>query len=194
MAKNFTSPGETTIGALASDGTPRHLKLDTATTALTTIDYAHHEVHAGSHFFYTDKTSLDTSATTDYIIAAPNTTKWAHMRFNATGSAITQVDLYESCTRTGTTDVVVYNNNRNSTDSATVVIYKGSSTDGSDGTLIWTKKSGTAERGSRSTAEMGQAAEIILKQNIKYLFRFTSSSSDNLCNLHLEWYEHTNAG
>jgi hypothetical protein len=114
MAKNFTSPGETTIGALASDGTPRHLKLDTATTALTTIDYAHHEVHAGSHFFYTDKTSLDTSATTDYIIAAPNTTKWAHLTYNISNTLETEFEFYEGPTVTGNgTPVPTYNRNRN---------------------------------------------------------------------------------
>lgn len=35
--------------------------------------------------------------------------------------------------------------------------------------------------------------EVILKQNSKYLIRFTSGTADNLCNLLLEWYEHTNS-
>ena len=34
MAKNFTELGETVIGGLASDDTPRHAYIDTATHAM----------------------------------------------------------------------------------------------------------------------------------------------------------------
>ena len=128
----------------------------------------------------------------EYVISTPNTTAWAHMIFKATGSAITQVDIYETCTRTGTTDVATFNSNRNDTDSATVIVYVGASTDGSDGTLIYTMKSGGSSAQSRQSMESRQDEEIILKQNTKYLIRFTSGTNNNLCNLKLEWYEHSN--
>lgn len=191
MAKNFTQEGEAVIGGLVSGDTPRHARLDTSTHTLQTIDYAHHEVHSGSHFFYTDKNTVGSGDKQEYVITTPNTTEWAHMLFRATGSAITTVDLYEGTTRTGTTDVVTFNNNRNTTDSASVIVYKGASTDGADGTLIFTIQSGASSQQSRSPLEPTRGEEIILKQNTKYLIRITSGTASNLTNLKLEWYEHT---
>ena len=187
------SDGTLAIGGITGDDEVVALKMDTATNTLMTIDYAHHEVHAGSHFFYTDKTELGSTGTTDYIDEPTTDDTWAHMLIRATGSAITQIDVYEDTTRTGTTDVTTFNSDRNSTDSAVTTVYKGSSTDGADGTLILTHKSGGATQQSRAPMEWSRANEIILKSGSKYLLRFTSGTASNLCNLVLEWYEHTNA-
>jgi hypothetical protein len=108
----------------------------------------------------------------------------------AEGSAITQVDFYEDTTRTATTDAVTtFNSNRNSTDSAQMKVYNEASTDGADGTLIYTFKGGASSQQSR-TGDTGQTTqELVLKKNAKYLARFTSASDNNLCDLHLMWYE-----
>ena len=39
-----------------SDGIPS--EVDNTTHTLQTIDYEHHEIHAGSHFFYTDSATF----------------------------------------------------------------------------------------------------------------------------------------
>ena len=186
------SDGTLSIGGTNGDDEVVSLLIDDTTRAVSTIDYAHHEIHEGDHWFYTDKATLGESETQEYMITPSTDTTWSHLTFQATGSAITQVDLYEDTTRTGTTDVTFFNSNRNTTDSAETVIYKGASTDGADGTLIYTQKSGASSNQSRGQSATRTDNEIILKQGSKYLMRFTSSTASNLCNLILTWYEHTN--
>lgn len=167
-------------------------RLDATTHTMQMIDYEHHEIHAGSHFFYTDKNTLADTATVVYLITTPNTTAWAHMVFSITGSAITTVDIYEGADRNGTTAQTVYNSNRNSLTAATTTIHKAISGGTTDGTLIWTRMSGSATQQSRSGMEMTRGAEKILKQATKYLIRITSGTASNLTNIQLDWYEHTN--
>ena len=42
------------LGGTISDDSPRLVEIDQYTRALISIGYAHHEIHAGSHFMYTD--------------------------------------------------------------------------------------------------------------------------------------------
>jgi hypothetical protein len=173
-----------------SDGTPS--EIDNTTHTLQIIDYEHHEIHAGSHFYYTDSVTLASAGTQDYLITTPNTTKWAHLIFLASGSAITQVQIYEGSDKNGTTPQTIFNSNRNSETAATVTIHKGTSGGSTDGTLIWQRKSGAAAGASRSGMEASRSAEKILKQNTKYIIRITSGTNDNLTNIQLDWYEHIN--
>ena len=173
-----------------SDGIPS--EVDNTTHTLQTIDYEHHEIHAGSHFFYTDSATLASSGVQDYLITTPNTTKWAHLIFLVSGSAITQVQVYEGSDKSGSTPQTVFNSDRNSLTAATVTIAKGTTGGSTDGTLIWQRKSGSATQQSRSGMEASRSAEKILKQNTKYIIRITSGTNDNLTNIQLDWYEHTN--
>lgn len=176
----------------SSDSTYQPARLDKATNSIQTIDYEHHEVHAGSHFFYTDSVALNDTGTQDYMITTPNTTKWAHLVFVASGSAITTVQIYEGSDKNGTTLQTVFNSDRNSATVATVTVHKGTSGGTTDGTLIWQRKSGAATQQSRTGMEATRGAEKILKQNTKYIIRITSGTNANLTNLALDWYEHTN--
>ena len=166
--------------------------LDRTTRALNIIDYAHHEIHAGSHFLYTDAISLNAAGSQDYLITVPDTTKWPHMIFILGGSAITQFDLYEGTDKNGTTPQIVGNSNRNSANLAGVTIHKGTSGGSTDGTLIHTYKGGSATNQSRGGTGTRNDEELILKQNTKYILRITSGTASNLINVNLSWYEHTN--
>jgi len=177
---------------LASDSDLRVPRIDLITHTLQTIEYEHHEIHSGSHFFYTDSVELASGNTQDYMITTPNTTKWSHMTFQATGSAITQVQIFEGSDKTGTTSQTIFNNDRNSATTSTLTIHKGTSGGSTDGTQIYTIKSGSSAGNSRSPAISERNSEIILKQNTKYIIRITSGTNANLTNLQLEWYEHTN--
>lgn len=42
------------LGYKSSDGTFKPVRLDSSTESLQTVDYSHHEIHSGSHFFYFD--------------------------------------------------------------------------------------------------------------------------------------------
>ena len=196
MAKYMTQSGETTIAGLASDSTPRHAQIDTVTHALEFVNYSHHEVHAGNHYYVTYPFTLAaTSDSQEFILTTPNTTSWAHMVWDLSGSAITEVWVYEDSAVTSTDAISVFNNNRNSTNTADVALYRGStstvsSTDAA-GTLIWHQKSGASSNQSRTSMQTGNDEELILKQNGNYRIRFETGTATNLCSLKLEWYEHT---
>jgi len=174
-----------------STTTIQPIQLDGATYALMTIDYAHHEIHSGSHYFFQASHELGSAGTIVYLITTPNTDKYAHFVYTADGSAITQVDLYEGADRTGTTAQTILNSNRNSANTSGLTIHVGISSGTTDGTLIKTYKGGAASAQSRTAPTTRGDSELVLKRNTKYLFRITSSTAANLCNLKFEWYEHT---
>ena len=163
---------------------------DNSTDALMIIDYAHHEVHAGRHFMYTDATTIAAAASQAYLITTPDTTRWAHMIFHLDGSAITQWILYEGADRTGITTAATGNNNRNSSLTAGVLIHKGTTGGTTDGTALYTYKGGSATNQARGDTGAGNAEEIILEQDTKYILLTKSYTNDNLTNVRLEWYEH----
>ena len=168
---------------------------DSSTSAVEIIDYAHHEVHSGSHYTYCANSSdLDTSAVLDRIITVPDTAKWPHMVIAVFGALHTRFELYEGTTHTTNVSQNIYNNNRNSSNTAGLTIHT-SNDDGAVVTLImdmeWGVDTGT---GTNLIAGGGGArgdSEWILKQNTKYLFRIESQTDNNVVNMCLSWYEHT---
>ena len=180
------------IAGMISDTAARFVRLDLSTHTLQMIDYAHHEIHAGSHFMYTDHVPLNSGNSQDYLITTPNTTKWSHMIFALDGSAITQFELYEGADRIGSVAQTVGNNNRNSSVTATVTIHKGTAGGTTDGTRIHYYQGGSATGVSRGLSSTRNDDEIVLRQNTKYILRVTSGTNGNLTNVQLSWYEHTN--
>jgi hypothetical protein len=165
--------------------------IDSTTGAIKTIEYEHNEIHGGSHFYISHPNTLNSAATYSWVITTPNTTKWCHMIFNLTGSAITTGHLYEDTERAGSTAATVFNSNRNSLVSSTTTVHRLSAA-GANGLLIWMFSSGAATESSRSPSVSDRGNELILKQNAKYLLKVTSGTASNLTNLQLNWYEHQN--
>ena len=180
------------IGGISICDGNQYSRIDLTTGAVETIDYAHHEIHAGSHFMYTDAVTLGEAGVQNYLITTPNTTKWAHMIFVMDGSAITTFELYEATNKGGTTLQTVGNSNRNSTTVATTTIHKGLTGGDSDGTLIHKFAGGSATNQSKDSSSTRNDEELVLKQNTKYILRVTSGTASNLTNVKLAWYEHTN--
>jgi len=203
--------GETAICGLATiktisvagDGTTseslRNCRLDSSTQTLQTIEYEHHEIHAGSHFYVADSSTINEATTdaVDYLLVVPNTTKWPHVVFNVDGVAVTSVFLYEDClqeTSDGWTQLNVFNNNRNSSADATMEVWKyaGSSIPSSDfGDVIYSYASGATSMRSNTPMEARKDRELILCQGVKYVLRVLSGTASNLCNVLIYWYEHT---
>lgn len=179
-------------GWRSSDSTSQPLRLDKATNSLQVVDYAHHEVHAGSSFYYHDVISIANAATQDYLITTPNTTVWAHfgveVDFNDGAGTL---ELYEAADRTGTTAQTVFNRNRNSANTATTTVHKGQSGGTTDGTRIMWKRHGS---GKEVGGQSGTSEERILKQNTKYILRITNVAGAGVTNnitVIMRWYEHT---
>ena len=174
----------------ADDNQYALVPVDSLTLATETVDYSHHEIHVGNHYYYMDSVELNNAAVQNYLITTPDTTTQAHMIIYADGSAITMFQLYEATDKTGTTLQTIINNNRNSANTSSLIIHKGISGGTTDGTLIQTYKSGSATQQSRSSATVRDDSEIILKRNTKYIFRVTSFTDNNLTNVDFSWYEH----
>lgn len=180
------------LGYRSSDGTFQPLRLDKATNSLQTLDYSHHEIHAGSHFFVTDYQTIGSASSVDWLIQTLNTTKWAHLTFEVVGVAVTTVTLYEGSDRSGTTGLTEQNNDRNSANVAAVTVHRGVNGGTTDGTAIWQSSGGSASGAFRGGTTSGEASEIILRQNTKYILRVLSGTAGNICAVKLRWYEHVN--
>ena len=86
------------------------------TYAVSTEDFAVKQENAGNRFFYQENFSLADSASKIYVLATPNTTKWAHMTITVENesqeaSVILKEAISTSADGTGITEL---NRNRNS--------------------------------------------------------------------------------
>jgi len=175
----------------------QNINVDASTQALAVLSYEHHEVHSGSHFtFVAYDEDLDNAETIEYLLTAPASPKEIHMVVNVSGAATTLYQLFETSTRTTTdTASTAYNNNRNSTDTATLVIQTHSTTDGADGTQIDASSFGLDTGVGASSIVTGgserSSQEWILKFATKYLLKVTSNADNNNVTIRLSWYEHT---
>lgn len=169
-------------------------RMDSSTRSLQTIDYEHHEIHAGSHYFVSAQATIASGATGAYLFYVPTGSKEIHLIFSGTGSAITDVRLIEGVAGVSAsgTPRTTYNSNRNSSNTATAIFYD--TVTGSplgSGTTIYRIYSGAATNQSRTPIVSQRNEELILKSGTTYCFWFQSGTADNLTNLQLEWYEHT---
>ena len=169
--------------------------IDAATESIQIIDYDHHEIHSGSHFFYENFTTLGSGATIDLCFQTPNTTKWSHLVFVLSSTLGSQVQIYEDSTITWDgTDLTAANNNRNSGTTSSWVNFQSNPTVTSIGTLL----PASAQLGSATNPNNGlpgaggRDRELILKQNSSYTIRLTSLNNSNVLTYLFEWYEHIN--
>lgn len=164
-------------------------RMDSSTNSLQTIDYGHHEIHAGSAFTASYKADIANGATLDLLVVTPNTDKYAHFTYELDVEAETDVLIYEAPTATAGDAVVAYNRNRNSSNAATVVVTSTPTSITAGTTIIRSYHLGTGRTfggGSRDNHE------FILKKNTKYLIRLTNATtSANYMAVKLDWYEHT---
>jgi len=91
------------------------IRIDASTNSLQVIDYAHHEVHAGSHYYLEGHTTLAADANMFVSVVTPDTAKWSHFTWEITSSGILYSDLYEgpSGGMAGGARAVIHANNRN---------------------------------------------------------------------------------
>ena len=197
MAVHSEGVRDSIKGFRSSDGSAQPIRLDSATNVISTIDYAHHEIHAGSHFFISGYYDLSLNGVTDIQITTPNTTKWAHMLFEIDCESETQWFLYENVTillaGTGQAEL---NSDRNSGTAATVVtaVIQNTSvananldTDAAAATTVQTGLIGAGKTGGH----MGREHEIMLKKGEDYSLRFIANVAGVVA-WRINWYEHTN--
>ena len=179
---------EVVIQGLVSDNEPLNIRIDTSTRAMMVIEYAHHEIHSGDSFTWSESTDVGASTDFDLVVTTPNTTTWAHMTYSIISEAEGEIQIYENCTPTtdGTARTPL-NRNRNSAGVATATVQR-IPTLATPGSLIEVIHFGS---GKSVGGDNREASEWILKQNEDYLFRvINATSSANQMTIKFDWYEH----
>lgn len=165
------------------------LFIDPSTEAMPTVEYAHHEIHEGDHYFVKGWMDLTNAQVFDFLATTPDTLKWAHMLVAFSSESEAHVTIYEGTTTSADgTAVTAVNRNRNSTNTAGLVVtHTPTITD--VGTQIVSYKMGSMQK---SGGEARGNNELILKQNTKYLIRITNDTAlNNWFDYLADWYEHT---
>lgn len=90
--------------------------------AFETIDYAHHEIHAGNYYHaHVYDADLDTASTLSLMITAPATGE-IHLTGLVTATVGGEFSWSEAPNVTGGTSITSYNQNRQSSNSATATV------------------------------------------------------------------------
>lgn len=158
--------------------------------AITTIDFAHHEIHDGSSFTASFQQDIANGGNMDILIVTPNSTKYAHFTYAIEVELETNMFLYEAPTATAAANpIVAYNRNRNSLTEATVVVTHTPTGITTGSTIIRQNHLGS---GKTVGGDDRTVNEFILKKNTKYLLRLTNlvANATNYCSVRLNWYEH----
>lgn len=184
----------TNIGAKLVNDSGNSVGIDLSTRTLQTIEYAHHEVHSGSHYAVCVSTNdLDDAAIMGLLIITADDSKWSHMVVNAYGALHTTFSIYEDVTNAATTQVAAYNSNRNSTNTP-ITQFWHSANNVTNGTLIFDTQFGIdAGGGAASKSGSGESrgdSEWVLKQDTRYLLRAASLTENNVANICVSFYEH----
>ena len=168
--------------------------VDKSTGAQISIDYAHHEVHGGSHYYVEGFTTLATGASLLVKLVTPNTTKWSHFNWHIESNGFLETYLYEDASggMAGGATITPLNNNRNSSNTSGMMIVSGVATPTTYVTTISQKSWGGTGFKTTSGGGSGREDELVLKQDATYCRTFVSGSDDNIVSFKAFWYEHTN--
>lgn len=157
---------------------------------LTTIDFAHHEIHEGDHFFVNGFGTVGAGTSLDFLVTT--STINAHMRLDVVASFQTEVYIYENPnygTFVDGTGITPFNSNRNSAGTSTLTLVLNR-TIGTAGTLLSsTSFGGSTSPQNKIGGGINREDELILKNNEDYVFRITSRSAGNIISYKGFWYE-----
>jgi hypothetical protein len=168
------------------------VRIDQTTDAAAVVDYEHKEVHTGDAFYVTQVDEIDSAGITSHRFYPPNTVEWMHFLFVIEAQAACLIEIREGITDVLEATAGILNRNRNFSDALTTMGHERQLGAATAGTVIWSWASGGATASARTPAVTRQSGEIVLKQNIKYEVRVTSSVDNNTVSTYFTWYEHTN--
>ena len=169
------------------------IRIDASTNVLNVIDYVHHEIHDGSHYYIQGFAELNNLGTLYIKLVTPNTGKWAHFLYSITSSGICTSYFDEDAVggMTGGSGVIPINNNRNSSNLSALVFTSGVSVATSYTKRLESSKWGAAGFKETVGGGTGREDELILKQNTTYLRSFVSGADNNIIQFKASWYEHS---
>ena len=170
-----------------------NVRMDASSSSLQTVDYEHHEIHSGDHYYIQGYLELADEGTYYVKLVTPDTTKWSHFIFNIKSTGICATTFDEAATggMTGGSAVTPINNNRNSGNSSGMVLTGGVTAN--TGQTIRLENDKWGANGFKETigGGSGRSDELILKQNTVYCRGFVSGADANIIQFKASWYEHT---
>ncbi len=88
---------------------------DASTEAMEVIQYEHHEIHSGSHYYLEGHATLGNAGVLRVKLVTPNTDKWSHFVWEISSSGILSTDFYEGASggMANGSRAVIHANNRN---------------------------------------------------------------------------------
>lgn len=171
-------------------------KDDKSTLAQMTLDYPHHEVHDGNHFFFYGTNNLILNGSVIYFyMQQASGANYPHILIDFSSNGYCQVDFGTCATLEGNITTEFANNRFMSANVAelkhtgfttgipSVPSYFATHVIGRDGTP---PSSGRGSFGSIG----GQREEFILNSGVIYLLKFTALMDDVDVNLAVNFYEH----
>jgi len=171
---------------------------DATTGAMNVVDYAHHEIHQGSHFFVRDIADQAITTVFDLQLTTPDSLKFVHMLWNIIAEDEVDLFIYEDVTIVNAGTVVpIFNSNRNSTKVSTLTIKSQINASVGDANVDTATASPaiqlehTKAGANRTATSANRDHEIILKRNTDYCFRAVFTKAAYIA-FDLNWYEHTN--
>ena len=211
-AKQLAANHTVDIQAKTGDATYQTPRLDSSTHALETIEYAHHEIHAGNSFaIHIIEVDFDKASEIGVLFTTPNTTEWIHLVPLVDCGTTAQFDILEAPTiDTGNYPTTFYtprNRDRNSNHTSVISSVRASPVANqsslklkadttpvsADGTVVHCEIVGTGRQGGGIGNR--DSDEYILKQNTTYYFRLKglgTGSDNSVATIELSFYEHTN--
>jgi len=184
--------------SIIRDENGRYGKMDNSTGAFETIDYAHHEIHSGSHYFATGYEDLPIGKVLDFTFITSDTSRWAHFIWKIQTESEFFWAIYEGARVLNELEnrYTPLNSNRNFSDDSLAAVRWGTfsslseannSTDVDRGALLKAGISGSGKEGGDASREN----EVVLRQNTIYCFRAVANAAGYI-NYDMQWYEHQN--
>lgn len=177
----------------SGDNDVAQIPLDSVTNSLQTVDYEHHEIHSGSHYYIQGYLELDDGDTFYVKMVTPDTTKWSHFIFDIKSTGICSSTLREDASggMTGGAAITPLNNNRNSSNASGMIITGGVTA--CTGYTVQLENDKWGDNGFKENigGGSGRSDELLLKQNTVYCRSFVSGADNNIIQFKASWYEHT---
>ncbi len=171
----------------------RQLIADSRLHGLVVTDEVVHAIHQGWLFRTSDVQNVN-SATQKWLVQTPDSDKRVRLLVDIEATGEMEFGFYEGSTHTGNTELDIYNQNRNNSNNSDCSAYRGA-TGGSDGTLLFSKRTGATGRGSATPIpgiDRGFSTWE-LKPNEKYVISVTTYN-DIYVSLQLEFTEFIDKG
>ena len=169
------------------DGDGNEAEIDEVAQSLIGIDFAHHEIHEGNHYFVSGYTELDTDGALTFCLTTNSTTQ-PHMTWSITTSAKGNVVVYEGSTIAGGAAVTAINSDRDSSNTSTVTIVSNPTVN-STGTLIASSGMGGGTKQNPLGSDGTHEEEIMLAKSTVYQWTITSEADNNVIDYIGSWYE-----